>query len=236
MNKRFVVWLATVALVASPFAGGAELGCPLGAFPGQSVGPFDYNILSNRPLFDIVVKVHFPPGVETLSKPATGSFASDIEYTLVRIPNHPRALQAFMRLGQMRKSERPDRSEFSVGCYLDRAIHFVPNDPVPRMLKAKHLAGQGKPDEALQVLLEAEKLIPGDANLAYNLGLVYFDLKQYGPSLDAAHRAYQAGFPLPGLRDKLKRAGVWREPAPVAVESKPADVTPSADVAPAAKP
>lgn len=230
MNKRLAFGLAAAALAVSSFANGVESGCPLGAFPGQLVGPFDYNIPSNRPLFDIVIKVHFTPGVETLSKAATGSFAHDIEYTLARIPNHPRALQTFMRLGQLRKSERPDNSEYSIGCYLDRAIYFVPNDPVPRMLKAKHLASQGKQEEALQVLLEAEKLIPMDANLAYNLGLVYFDLKQYGASLEAAHRAYLAGFPLPGLREKLKRAGQWREPVPKAIDSNPApDSNVSAD-------
>ena len=35
---------------------------------------------------------------------------------------------------------------------------------------------------------------------------------QYDKALASAHRAYGAGFPLPGLKNKLKRAGKWREP------------------------
>ena len=45
-----------------------------------------------------------------------------------------------------------------------------------------------------------------------DLGLAYADLKQYDKALESAHRAYGAGFPLPGLKNKLKRAGKWREP------------------------
>ena len=88
----------------------------------------------------------------------------------------------------------------------------------------------------LALLLDAEKKAPDHPNLAYNIGLLQVDLKRYDAALTYAHRAYQAGFPLPGLRDKLKRAGVWREPAAVAAPSKSADVTPPADVVPVVKP
>jgi hypothetical protein len=49
-------------------------------------------------------------------------------------------------------------------------------------------------------------------NTNYNIGLIYFDLKDYEKSLSFAQRAYGSGLPLPGLRDKLKRVGKWEEP------------------------
>ncbi len=51
-----------------------------------------------------------------------------------------------------------------------------------------------------------------DANVHYNLGLAYVDLKQYDKALLSAHKAYQLGFPLMGLKNRLQRAGAWREP------------------------
>ena len=60
-------------------------------------------------------------------------------------------------------------------------------------------------------MLKADKLMPGDANVAYNLGLIYVDLKDYENAREYAKRAYDGGFPLPGLRQKLVQAGQWRE-------------------------
>jgi hypothetical protein len=47
----------------------------------------------------------------------------------------------------------------------------------------------------------------------YNLGLAYVEIKRYPEALEAAHKAYALGFPLPGLRDRLKSVNAWKEPA-----------------------
>ena len=61
---------------------------------------------------------------------------------------------------------------------------------------------------------EAALAAAGDnANVHYNLGLAYVDLKRYDKALDSAHAAYRLGFPFPGLKNKLQRVGAWREPA-----------------------
>jgi hypothetical protein len=39
-------------------------------------------------------------------------------------------------------------------------------------------------------------------------------------ALEHAHRAYALGYPLPGLRNRLKRAGAWREPEPTQETAK----------------
>jgi hypothetical protein len=45
------------------------------------------------------------------------------------------------------------------------------------------------------------------------MGFIFYDLKEYDKALTYTHKAYQLGFPLPGLRDELKRTGKWTEPA-----------------------
>ena len=67
-----------------------------------------------------------------------------------------------------------------------------------------------KPKDALEQLQKADELIPNDANVHYNLGLVYFDLKDYGNSLKHAKIAYGLGFPLGGLRSMLESVHEWR--------------------------
>ena len=72
-----------------------------------------------------------------------------------------------------------------------------------------YLTKQGKTREAaeqLDILDTGETRSPNDE---YNLGLVYFALRKYDQSLLHAQKAYQAGFPLPGLRRKLSSVGKW---------------------------
>lgn len=208
-------------------------------------GPFDYNNPIERAKAPLVENAHFTAQVENLSHGQTGTpVMPDIQYTLTKYPNHPRALQSLVRLSVKEKSEQPTGAVRTVTCFLKRAIVFAPNDVVPRMLLAKHYSQQGKVDDAIKVLQEADAIVPGDANLAYNMGLLFVDKKQYDEALAYAHKAYQAGFPLPGLREKLKRAGQWREPAPKAPDTNitsdgktmPAEATTKTPVAPLVKP
>lgn len=205
-----------------------------GCRPVQRGGdyPFDYNDPDKRAKFLLAVeRIHFTHQVESLAHGATNTHPfADIAYTLNQIPNHPRALQALLRLAAREKATNIQGSSISVECFIRRAIEFAPNDLVPQMTLAQYYAAQGKQEAALNLLLEAEKQAPGNANLAYNIGLLQADLKRYDAALAHAHSAYLGGFPLPGLRDKLKRAGVWRDPGPLA-DSKPAETAPQPDAA-----
>ena len=69
----------------------------------------------------------------------------------------------------------------------------------------------GKPELRQQFLDKAAELSDNSPNLEYNLGLGYFDLRSYDKSLLHAKRAYDGGFPLPGLREKLRQVGQWKE-------------------------
>jgi tetratricopeptide (TPR) repeat protein len=211
--------LLTAALVLVPLSG------PLHAaaaevYPGcgslkNAYGPFDYR--TDKAKLGIVERFHFqgPPG--RLNAQQAQHLAGNLDYTLRAFPNHHGALMELTNLAARRK--KGDLAElqlpgmnYRVECYLIRAAVFRPDDGMVKLIFGIFEIRAGQPQKGVQLLHAAEKLRPDDANVFYNLGLAYLDLKDYGAALDNAHRAYAMGFPLPGLRDRLKREGKWREP------------------------
>lgn len=175
----------------------------------NAYGPYDYR--SDKDKLQIVEGAHLTPEVVNLVRGSTGAIAGDLGYTLRAFPNHHVALNAMIRLGEKEKTTKPSGSKYSVECWLQRAMKFRSDDAVVRMLYASYLSKAGKRGEALNQLDEAGQLGIDGANSNYNMGLIYFDLKEYEMSLLYAQHAYNLGYPLPGLRDKLKKAGKWRE-------------------------
>jgi tetratricopeptide (TPR) repeat protein len=73
-------------------------------------------------------------------------------------------------------------------------------------------AGNRKPDALrhLEVVLKTAKDNPFTH---FNVGLLYADLNEYELALVQAHKAMELGLRRVELRDKLKAAGKWQEPA-----------------------
>ncbi len=94
-------------------------------------------------------------------------------------------------------------------CYFDRATRFQPEDAQVRLLYGIYLQKNGRYSESLEQLRIAESFAGENANILYNIGLVYLDLNNSEKALEYAHRAYRLGFPLEGLRNRLKRLGKW---------------------------
>ena len=177
-------------------------------------GPFDYHA-SPPERRSLVDNAHFTPDVERLRRgQSTAVIGADINYTLRVFPNHPRALLAMSNLAQKEKLAKPAGSEFTVDCWFYRAIRFREDDATVRMLFGIYLLKTNRPELAVAQLERASEFEGENANLAYNLGLAYFDLHDYQRSLAFAHQAYEQGFPLPGLRNKLMRAGKWSDHVP----------------------
>lgn len=179
----------------------------------NSFGPYDYRTTFGDPKV-LVEGAHFPPHVEHLQRQLTGPFGADIDYTLRAFPNNPRALLAMMKLGVKQNTVRPYGARWPVECYFDRAVRFAPDDPAVHTVYGLYLISKGKRQDAereLQTAREALRQLGGDSNLNYNLGLAYFDLGRYDEALEQAKTAYALGFPLPGLREKLKRVGKWQD-------------------------
>jgi len=178
--------------------------------PGEGYGPFDYRVSKDK--LPIIESNHFTPDVEALRQGSTGSLGSDIGYTLRAFPNHPRALMAMANLSIKTRTKRPPGAHFSVECYFDRALQFAPDDGWVRMVHGIYLSKIGKTHEALEQFQQAQTFVGDSAVLHYNLGLAYFDVGDYENALTHAQHAYQLGFQLPGLKNKLAGVRRWKEP------------------------
>lgn len=132
-----------------------------------------------------------------------------------------------MNLSKKEKRDKPIGARYTVACWLDRAERFAPDDAMVKSLYGTFLLQKGDKTQGAKKLEEALELAGDNANIHYNLGLAYFDLKDYDKSLASAHKAYQMGFPLPGLRNKLEKAGHWRALPPKAVVTEEAPAMPT---------
>ncbi len=221
------ILLAALAFCSMTHAQDAYIDC--GSLE-NGFGPYDYRTGANR---KVVEDYHFTPKVENLVGGATSiTPGGDLNYTLRVFPNHHRALMSLIRLSEKEKREKPREMEFTVSCWFDRAERFRPDDAMVKALHGIYLTRAGHPKEGAMMLQAALDQAGDSANINYNLGLAFFDMKQYEKSLQSAHKAYALGFPLPGLRDKLKRAGKWRDPPPPAEPAaEPSAPTPATDPA-----
>jgi tetratricopeptide (TPR) repeat protein len=173
-------------------------------------GPWDYRTLK-REEKEVVEFAHFTPDVESLRRGRSGSVSTDLDYTLRVIPNHHRALAAMVRLAERERRDKPLGAEYTVDCYFQRAMLMAPDDGTVRMLYGVGRLRAGHPKDAVEYLEKAREKDETNPTINYNLGLAYFDLKDYDKSLERAKTAYDGGVSMPALRDKLKRAGKWRE-------------------------
>jgi tetratricopeptide (TPR) repeat protein len=174
-------------------------------------GPFDYRDSANRGNIALINANHFNQDVQNLVRGETNYLVlADLDFILRSFPNHYPALDTVSRYylnGGKRYKWR------TVECYFDRAMRFVPEDPTVRVLYGIHLLKAKQPDKALQRFKEALDLNPDSAEIHYNIGLVYAEMKDYKQANLYAAQAYKLGYPLLGLRHILERAGEWNPPA-----------------------
>ena len=222
--------VVTIAVALAGFAGAASAQTnPCGEL-GNSFGPFDYRTVPEQPK-RLVEGAHFTPVVESLIRGNTTSRpGGDIDYTLRTMPNHHRALLATVRLGEVEKTDKPSGMRYTVGCWLDRAIRFQPDDHIVRLIFVDYLAKHGRPNDARSQLGYAEKLAGEDPIALYNIGLGYLAIGDHAKALTFAHRAMAMGLLWPDLKAQLQAAGKWSDPVPSATES-PNSAAPAASSA-----
>jgi tetratricopeptide (TPR) repeat protein len=157
----------------------------------------------------VVESTHFTEGIRTLRSTRGASFIDNIDYTLRAFPNHHKALRTLIALDADKKKWRGrQRQEFPPPeCYFQRAIRFKPQDSTVRALFGIYLHKKGHLREAVDQYQGALARRPNHPEIHYNLGLALVDLKRYEEALGHAEEAYSRGYPLPGLNDKLRRAG-----------------------------
>jgi len=190
--------------------------------PGENFGPFDYLKRKQLPNeLGIVERYHFSLEVEQLLKGQTNtSPLPDIGYTLRAWPNHHRALYSLIRHRISLWPKKYPARYVPAECYLQRAIKFSPQDGTVYMLYGILLHRTSHKDEALKQYEIALNIDPSNVQAKYNLGLLLVDLKQYHKAKEYAQELYSRGFPLPGLKDKLKKVGKWDKSDEEAITSK----------------
>ena len=174
-------------------------------------GPFDYNNpVHRRDKLPIVEKFHFNSKVENLIDGINGPVWTDLNYTLRTFPNHHRALYA-MAMWQLKHPRGPNHPPryLTIDCYFDRALRFTPRDGNIWMIYGIFLHRKGLLEEAMEKYKKAEELLSQNATLHYNLGLLLLDMEKTDEARTHAKKAYALGYPLPGLRDKLKQRNAW---------------------------
>lgn len=200
---------------SAPWLGDTLTGAPCQG-KGQGYGPYDY-IQRNafRDNFNLVQIAHFTPEVQNLISGKSGHLTDDLDYTLRAWPNHHPALQSisqYQQLHQTSLDKRYKRKTTSpVECYFQRAIYFSPKDAIAHMLYAIFLQKSDKPKMSAEQYEKALEISPDISSIHYNYGLLLVDMKQYDKAQYHAKQAYAAGYPLPGLKKRLSKAGYWNE-------------------------
>jgi len=131
-------------------------------------------------------------------------------------------------LGEKEKTPQPRGTRYTVECYFERAILFRPDDSIVRMIYSTYLNSKGRAPEA-NTQLEIATTYAKDSDIThYNIGLHYFDLKNYDKALMQAHKALSLGFTQTALRDQLQSVGKWTEPSDLPTPPDSATSAPAA--------
>ena len=81
------------------------------------------------------------------------------------------------------------------------------------MIYSSYLNSKGRVPDATSQLEVATTLAKDNAFTHYNIGLHYFDLKNYDKALAQAHKAMALGFLQTGLQEQLDKVGKWSAPS-----------------------
>jgi tetratricopeptide (TPR) repeat protein len=225
MNTRFRL-LATLMLAG---AAGSALAKPYCGELKNPFGPFDYRVAAEGDK-DIVERIHFTEQVEAGIAGATAALGGDLDYTLRAFPNHPRALSTLIRLTRRNGIDARvlKGAHYATECYFERAVRWQPDDAAAWSLYAQYMYAADQAGKALPMLQKAHELEPENPTYNYNLGLAYAKMKRYDEALPLGQKAYAQGFPLPGLKQMLAKAGKWVEPPPAPAPAPEADKAPAA--------
>lgn len=133
---------------------------------------------------------------------------TEISYTFERIPEtspiYP-TVAVNMARARMEVGQRDEAI-----AVVEHAAQVRPQDPRAYIGLAVLYRDMKRLDLARDALVKGDAAVEGSsAEIQYTLGLVYFELDDKEQALQYARKAYEKDYPLPGLQQKLKRAGYW---------------------------
>jgi tetratricopeptide (TPR) repeat protein len=172
-------------------------------------GRHDYRQRLNDPELDrlskLQVQFHLEPALKALQTGYWTNVFSNLDFTLKHWPNYEPALRLLVDAAFTPGAPRNHRAH----CYLLWGRDFAPNDPAVWSSSALYYWRKRDLEAASLMWRQALELDPASAEIQYNLGLVSFAQKDYTKAREYARAAYDAGYPLPGLRKKLESVGRW---------------------------
>ncbi len=184
----------------------------------RKYGPFDYRTAgpSDRELvegahFSIEYQNYLKGQKKSSRKANEMPLAAGFGYTLWAFPNHPQALAAMEDLGIRYKTERLPESLFRVHCFFQRAVRFAADDPLVRAIYSYYYARRGMSAEAKDQIKRATELESTDNNVFVYIAFAHIEMKEFDNAATAAKQAYLLGYKLPGLKQRLTRAGKWQD-------------------------
>ena len=193
----------------------APLVAQIRGFDNVQYGPYDYtNPEHIRDKLSVVERYHFNADIENLRASIdSSSIGGHLLYVIRSFPNHHRALISITKLwARGGSSTRPpygiDPDQTPDYLYT-RAIDFAPQDGTVRLLYGIYLLDVGREADAIVLFDQAAELAPDTAEINYNLGLMYLRVNEREKADIHASKAYEQGYPLPGLRKKMISAGIW---------------------------
>ena len=199
-----LLWAALLMSVLSQ-AALAQADAFCGEFTGRGLDYTNAQLRSQH--LGVVERVHFTEDVRTLRRGATGHLVSDIEYVLNWFPNHHGALDALARLAVREGTTHPNRARADIECRFRWARQAQPRDAMVPVIRGIYYQRLGRYSDAREQFLAASNLDPENPEVHYNLGLALVRLGDYDNARIHAAEAYGRGYPLPGLRNLLSRAG-----------------------------
>jgi hypothetical protein len=224
---KIMLYAAAAAALALSGTAQAEQDSYCGKLHTNHYGPYDYRTDTDK--LPIVENAHFTKEVEQGIKGNTSYLGADLDYTLQAFPNHHRALVTLVQISLRDKTVHIPYAKFPVECYFDRAFRFTPDDGIARATYGTWLYGMGHYDKALAAYKDAIALDPENPMINYNLGLAYLKKGDFDHANLYAHKAYEQGYPLPGLKNQLAKAGKWTEKVATAGKDSAADKAGSAE-------
>lgn len=158
---------------------------------------------NNQELLRNVEKHHLQQGIDRMNEGRFDNAVAEFDFILRYYPNHPRAL---LLMGELsRKMDKPGQAHE----YFAKALNLFPHNPATYSVYGIFLQRSGDLGGAIEQYSKALERNPNHSEVHYNIGLAYLESGEPEKAREHAVRAYELGYPLPGLRDQLSKAGHW---------------------------
>lgn len=165
----------------------------------------DYYAAKGSPAIANVESFHLGPCEKRLAERDYPRTLSECAFILRIFPNHPTALLLTADACAQWKSPK---------CMMDdvfaRAVAINPRVAQTFVVQGIYRYQTKQYEPAIQSFTYALELQPNLMNAHYNLALTYLETKQFDLANEHAQKAYSLGATLPGLRDRLTKAGYWK--------------------------